>query len=155
MGCWFRKGCVSMGIWTAGGFVLRRPGTMVALAVVMDGWGSVLDCAKWGFMNWARGSNPEFKSWDESRDGTETGGGGTNWGLDWTTWGWIWGCGGTGPTVLLSDWYGLFVSLLGVIFFCCLGTSPGRWIHMKHIEIILGKTEEMTDKSVAHSHGLL
>lgn len=57
--------------------------------------------------------------------------------------------------MLLSDWYGLFVSLLGVIFFCCLGTSPGGRIHMKHVEIILGKTEEITDKSGANSQGLL
>lgn len=128
MGCWFKKGCVSGGIWLVGVFALRRPDTTGALAVVIAGLGSVLGSVGWGFMNWARGSNPEFKSWDESRDGTETwtGGWGTNDGLDWRTWGGIWGCGATGPTPLQMDCCGLFVSLLEVFFFCCLGTSPSR-----------------------------
>lgn len=38
-------------------------------------------------MNCTKGSNPEFKRWDESREGTEMGGAGTNDGLDWTGWG--------------------------------------------------------------------
>lgn len=40
-------------------------------------------------MKWARGSNPEANSWEESREGTGTGreiaGGGIYGGLDWTT----------------------------------------------------------------------
>lgn len=40
-------------------------------------------------MKWAKGSNPELNSWEESREGTATGtgggGGGTNGGFDWTT----------------------------------------------------------------------
>lgn len=128
MGCWFRKGCVSVGVWPVGVFALRRPGTTGAPTVVMVGFGSVFDCVMWGFMNWARGSNPELNSWDESRDGTGTwtGGGGTYGGLDWTTWGGIWGWGATGPAPLLRGWWGLLVSLLDKVFFCCLGTSPDR-----------------------------
>lgn len=41
MGCWFKKGCVSGGIWLVGVFALRRPDTMGALAVVIAGLGSV------------------------------------------------------------------------------------------------------------------
>lgn len=136
MGCWLRKGCVSVGIWPIGVFVLRRPDTMGA--VVMLGLASVFDCVRWGFMNCTRGSNPEFKREDESRAGTETrtGGGGTNGSLDWTAWGWIWGCGATGLPTLLRDWCGLFVSLLKV-FFCCLGTSPGKQM-IHEMEIIWG-----------------
>lgn len=87
MGCWFRKGCVSAGVWLLDVFVLRRPEVTWAPAVVMVGLGSVFDCVRCGFMKWARGSNPEVNSWEVSRDGTETGteGGGTNCGLDWTT----------------------------------------------------------------------
>lgn len=42
-------------------------------------------------MKWARGSNPEANSWEESREGTGTGtgreiaGAGIYGGLDWTT----------------------------------------------------------------------
>lgn len=38
-------------------------------------------------MKWARGSNPEANSWEESREGTgrEIAGGGIYGGLDWTT----------------------------------------------------------------------
>lgn len=91
MGCWLRKGCVSVGVWLLGVFVLAG-----GPAAVMGGWGSVLDCVRCGFMKWARGSNPEANSC-VSRDGTETEtgtgtgtgtgteGGGTNCGLDWTT----------------------------------------------------------------------
>ncbi len=144
MGCWFRNGCVSVGVWPVGVFALRRPDTTVEPAAVMVGLGSVFDCVRWGFMNCARGSNPEPSSWEESRDGTGTGtgGGGTNVGLDWTTWGWIWGWGwgATGPAPLLRDWScGLLVSLLVEVFFCSLGTSPGRQRYMEYKEEIRGK----------------
>lgn len=42
MGCWFKKRCVSGGIWVVGAFALRRPDTTGALAVVIVGLGSVL-----------------------------------------------------------------------------------------------------------------
>lgn len=46
MGCWFRKGCVSEGVWLVGALVLRRPEGTGALAVVMVALGSVLDCVR-------------------------------------------------------------------------------------------------------------
>lgn len=75
---------MSEGKWPVGSFTLRRPGAAGALAVLMVGLGSAFDCVRWGFMNCTKGSNPEFSRWDESREGTETGGVGTNDGLDWT-----------------------------------------------------------------------
>ena len=152
MGCWLRNGCVSVAIWLLGVFVLRRPAVTGTPAAAMVGFDSAFDCVRWGFRKWARGSNPEASSWEVSRDGTGTGGGATNGGLDWTTWGWGCGCGcgcgcewccdcgcgcccgcncgwggtGTGTTPLLRDWWcGRLMSLLVEIFFCCLGTSPG------------------------------
>lgn len=44
MGCWFRKGCVSVGIWLVGVFALKRPDTTGALAVAMVGLGSLFSC---------------------------------------------------------------------------------------------------------------
>ena len=46
MGCWFRKGCVSVGVWPVGVFALRRPEATGAPAVVMVGLGSVLGCVR-------------------------------------------------------------------------------------------------------------
>lgn len=46
MGCWFRKGCVSVGVWPVGVFALRRPGTTGAPTVVMVGFDSVSDCVR-------------------------------------------------------------------------------------------------------------
>ena len=133
MACWLRKGCVSAG----GGAMcaLRDPHWAGPPAVEIVGLGSGLDWDKWGFRKWARGSNPEPNSCDESREGAGTGrdGGGENRGLDWTTWGWGW-WGGTGPPPLLKEeWCGLLVSLVNTAFFCfccccccCLGTSPSK-----------------------------
>lgn len=46
MGFWFRKGCVSVGVWFVFVcvFVLRRPEPTGVPAVEMVGLGSVLDC---------------------------------------------------------------------------------------------------------------
>lgn len=144
MGCWFRKGCVSVGIWLAIVFVLGRPDTTWALPAVMVGLGSVLGCVGCGFMNWARGSKPEFKSCVESRDEAETwtGGGATNGGLDCAIWGWICNCGATGPGPLQRDCCGLLTSLLEVFFFWCLGTSPVTQIICKIYQEHIRKTEK-------------
>lgn len=84
IGCWFKKECVSVDVWSLGVFVLRRPEATGAPAVVMAGLDSVFDCVRCGFMKWARGSNPDVSSCEASRAGPETGTGGTNGGFDWT-----------------------------------------------------------------------
>lgn len=77
MGCWLRKGGVSVGVWLIGVFALRRPEETRAAAGVMGALASVFDCTRWGVMKWSSGSNPGAINWEESRVGT-------NCGFDWT-----------------------------------------------------------------------
>lgn len=125
MECWFRKGFVSVDSWLAVVLATGRPGATWELAEGIVGLGSALGLVGCGFINWARGSKPEFKSCIESRDEAEmwTGGRETMAGLAWAIGGWLCSCETTGP--LERDCGGLFTSLLEVFFFCCLGTSPG------------------------------
>lgn len=83
MGCWLRKALVSADSWLAIVLATGRPGAAWPPAGGAAGLGSALGCVGCGFMNWARGSKPEFKSGVESRDEAEmrTGGGEASAGL--------------------------------------------------------------------------